>query len=189
MAVILRIRSFCRRQSESRKQTRNDRDSALQVNFAYDVNETQIAEKSPIPSTTFGSNAYPRPMNRKAGVCRYNRIPPVYNNSNQRFCKKLNNHMYKTPTVFMIEDQAGDRHNKLYEDYSTLNHLKEIKRRHLLYSRRPENVIYQLPPIVSTCKNSNKLLKTNNNNNNNNNHCEKSKNIHSNKSIHRTNSF
>ncbi|CAH8873969.1 unnamed protein product [Trichobilharzia szidati] len=190
MAVILRIRSFCRRQSESRKQTRNDRDSALQVNFAYDVNETQIAEKSPIPSTTFGSNAYPRPMNRKAGVCRYNRIPPVYNNSNQKFCKKLNSHMYRTPTVFMIENQAGDRHNnKLHEDYSTLNQLKEIKRRHLLYSRQPENVIYQLPPIVSTCRNSNKLLKTNNNNNNNNNHCEKSKNIHSNKSIHRTNSF
>ncbi|CAH8648052.1 unnamed protein product [Heterobilharzia americana] len=105
MAVILRVRSFCKRQTESRKQSKNDRDSALQVNFAYDINETQVVEKPPMPSTTFGSNVYPRPMKRKPGVCRYDRVPPSHCNLPQKYSKGLYGQSYNPTTVFMIDDQ------------------------------------------------------------------------------------
>ncbi|XP_018647374.1 hypothetical protein Smp_124740 [Schistosoma mansoni] len=116
MAVVLRIRSFCKRQTESRKQMRNDRDSALQINFPYDVNEIQVAEKLPVPSTTFGSNTHPGQTKKRIGVYRYNRIPQSKYNSIQNYNRVFNAQTYQPSTVFVIDcqdtDYCKESHNK-----------------------------------------------------------------------------
>lgn len=108
MAVVLRIRSFCKRQTESRKQMRNDRDSALQINFPYDVNEIQVAEKLPVPSTTFGSNTHPGLAKKRIGIYRFNRILQPQYNSIQNYNRVFNAQTYQPSTVFVIDCQDTD---------------------------------------------------------------------------------
>ncbi|KAH8869613.1 hypothetical protein KSF78_0005582 [Schistosoma japonicum] len=90
---------------------RSDGVSALQINFPYDVNETQVEEKPPVPSTTFGSNVYPGLMKKRIGVYRYNRIPASYYNSIQKYNRILNAQTYQPSTVFVFDCQGTDNLN------------------------------------------------------------------------------
>ncbi|CAL8097371.1 unnamed protein product [Calicophoron daubneyi] len=110
-ALILRIRSCVRRQLASRRHNRYDRDGPSRVHFAYDVGDTEVVTKPPVPSTTFGSNVYPsdyvfnpRSRNghiatRRSGLCPYScgnallevaevpngRIPTVFQDNYQTY--------------------------------------------------------------------------------------------------------
>ncbi|THD25331.1 hypothetical protein D915_003912 [Fasciola hepatica] len=59
LAFVLRVRSFVRRQMVHRRAHRTDRDQHARVHFAYDVGDTDMLTKPPVPSVTFGSNVYP----------------------------------------------------------------------------------------------------------------------------------
>uniref|UniRef100_A0A5K4ELB1 Uncharacterized protein n=1 Tax=Schistosoma mansoni TaxID=6183 RepID=A0A5K4ELB1_SCHMA len=186
MAVVLRIRSFCKRQTESRKQMRNDRDSALQINFPYDVNEIQVAEKLPVPSTTFGSNTHPGQTKKRIGVYRYNRIPQSKYNSIQNYNRVFNAQTYQPSTVFVIDCQDTDYCKESHNKWLT-NH--EFHRQYLSQSRKSENLIHSFPNRTSNLKSqvksfrnddedqSKTVMKTHGTNN------------YLNKSIQRTNSF
>ncbi|CAH8563415.1 unnamed protein product [Schistosoma turkestanicum] len=158
MAVVLRIRSFCKRQSESRKQMRNDRDSAIQINFPYDVNEIQAVEKLPVPSTTFGSNVPPGPVTKRKGICRYNRIPQSSYNSMQSYNRVFNAHTYQPSTVFVINYHDTDHFKESHDQYPTNN---EFHRRYLLHSKQSDNLIHASPNQTINLKSTLKPFKNN----------------------------
>ncbi|CAH8651068.1 unnamed protein product [Schistosoma intercalatum] len=179
MAVILRIRSFCKRQTESRKQMRNDRDSALQINFPYDVNEIQVADKLPVPSTTYGSNTHPGLTKKRIGIYRYNRIPQPQYNSMQNYNRVFNAQTYQPSTVFLIDCQDTDHFKESHNKWLT-NH--EFHRQYLLHSRKSENFIDPFQIQISNFKSHLKSFKNLNQNQ------TKKQVYHLNKSIQRTNS-
>ncbi|TNN16905.1 hypothetical protein EWB00_000049 [Schistosoma japonicum] len=186
MAVVLRIKSFCKRQTESRKQTRSDRDSALQINFPYDVNETQVEEKPPVPSTTFGSNVYPGLMKKRIGVYRYNRIPASHYNSIQKYNRILNAQTYQPSTVFVLGCQGTDNLN-VSNDEQQPN--QEFQSRYLSHQRKSENPVNNLSIQTSNYKTPLKSSKNDSHPQNKTLITATKRNYHMNKSIQRTNSF
>lgn len=103
---------------------RNDRDSALQINFPYDVNEIQVADKLPVPSTTYGSNTHPGLTKKRIGIYRYNRMPQPQYNSMQNYNRVFNAQTYQPSTVFLIDCQDTDHSKESHNKWLT-NHVSE----------------------------------------------------------------
>ncbi|KAK4475107.1 hypothetical protein MN116_002196 [Schistosoma mekongi] len=186
MAIVLRIKSFCKRQTESRKQIRSDRDSALQINFPYDVKETQVEDKPPVPSTTFGSNVYPGLVKKRIGVYRYNRIPASYYNSIQKYNRILNAQTYQPSTVFVLDYQGTDNLNVSHDEYSPN---QEFPSRYLSHQRQSEKLVNNFSIQTSNYKTPLRSSKNDSHNQHKTMITTIERNYHFNKSIQRTYSF